>query len=615
MSQKDIQDLWEGRITKAKAVRETWAKDFNVNLGRDYFSGKQNPGYPADEWITINKIYSHLQAELPTLYNVDPYFYIKLKKSFKPDPMSIALFEQRAKIRQSMLNYLKTELKLKEKARLGIQDAHFSYGVAKVRFAADELENPDKGKPILSEKEDEEGKQLALVDDEGNTLIEPDTVPINERYEILRLHPDDFLFSDGAGPLDDKWHWVAERIRTTKEEAKKDRRLNRRVLNSLVTKSREDIKKEDERAGVRSLFSNVSNIFKKNQKKDKSDDIITYWEIYDLDNKTWLVIAEDGDAPLVKPSKPPKGIEGHPYSILRFTLQDNSPYPIPPVSQAIDPQKEFCLARSRMMTHRKRFNRKYEVGKQAGLDSDGIAKLETGDDGTILEVAMVGQILPIKDAPLDQMGYVEISALSNDLNEIFGSPGEARGIAEADSATQAGILEKRLQVREGDRLSIVIDWIIDIAKKLDQLVQANISGEEAIRITGPQGEFWEFVKEEDFQAIEGEFEYSVNVGATTPQLPDIERSQWLAFMSQVVIPMPHILTAPHFMKKMAQMFHIEDDAALEELRQLGLKMMSGQLPLPGNQGGGPPGGSPESQTLGAALGSLGGNVNGGGAQI
>ena len=33
-------------------------------------------------------------------------------------------------------------------------------------------------------------------------LREPDKVPINERYYITRVHPDDFLWDDNAGPLE-----------------------------------------------------------------------------------------------------------------------------------------------------------------------------------------------------------------------------------------------------------------------------------------------------------------------------------------------------------------------------------------------------------------------------
>ena len=146
------------------------------------------------------------------------------------------------------------------------------------------------------------------------------------------------------------------------------------------------------------------------------------------------------------------------------------------------------------------------------------------------------------------------------------------------------------------------------------LVQFHIDRDEAVKITGPQGEFYQTIKQDDYEAIQGEFQYSVNVGSTQPRLPDIERAQWIAFLSQVVVPLPHILTKPSVMKRIAEMFHIEDEAALEEFRELGEAILNGQVPAPGQTGGGPSN-NPIAEVLGAAGGPGGGNANGGGAQV
>jgi len=600
----ELQKQWEDRIKAARKVRDEWADSFKVAKGRAYFEGNDNPGYPENEWISVNKIYTHLMSQLPSLYGIDPYFYIRVKKSFQVDPAApeesvqgIIEMERKGKVRQAYLNYLKVELELKKKARLGIQDAHFAYGVAKVRRASDSQEHPQAGENIV----DEDGNNV-LDPDTGEPQVYPDEVPINERYELSRIHPDDFLFDADAGPLEEDWNWVAQRISMSKHKALKDKRFKRAdILNIQGRKVKEDEKK--------------GGFFAPNTgPSDKLDEIVTLWEIYDLEEKNWLIIAEEGERPLIKPKPTPPGIEDHPFAVLRFTLRDRSPYPIPIVFPALDPAKELSLSRSRTLTHRKRFNRKYEVDVTRFEDPDTeIAKLETGDDGTIIRVMALGGIQPIKDAPLDQQNMLEMQELKRDIAEAFGSPGAARAIADADSATEAGILEKHLEIREGDRLSVVVDFVTTIARKLDQLVQFHITGDEAVKITGPQGEEWAHISEKDYAKIEGEFEYSVNVGATQPRLPEIERSQWIAFLSQVVIPLPAILTKPSVMRRMAEMFHIEDEAALEEFKELGEAIVSGQIAAPGQQGGGPPGGDPISKIIGQALGPLGGNANGGGA--
>lgn len=599
----DLQKKWEERLQRAKKKREEWAQQYKTKTGRDYFEGNNNPGYPEAEWINVNKIFAHLSAQLPLLYSIDPYFYVKVKKSYSIDPTQIAEFERRGRIRQAMLNYYKGELELKSKARLAILDAHFEYGVLKVRRASDSKKHEQAGEPIKGE----DGKQLK--GDDGEKLVYPDYIPVNERYEIDRIHPCDFLFDEDAGPLEGSWGWLAHHTSMKKSEALEDSRYKRSAVRSIKPKSRQDKKKENV-----GLIGTVTQMLTGRPDKD-DDEWVDIWEIYDLKKHSFMAIAEDADDLLIAPKGCPPGIEKHPFEVLRFMLQDDSPYPIPPVFNALDPQKEYSLSRSRRVTHRKRFNRKYEAVVTKFEDPDTeIPKLESGEDGTVLRVLATGSVLPIEDAPLDQQEMIELQMMNNDFVEVFGTPGASRGVADADSATEASILDKRLEVREGDKLSMVVDMITGTAKKLDQLVQAHIDRDEAVKITGPQGEFWQTVKKDDYKEIDGEFEYSVNTGASQPRLPDIERAQWIAFMSQVVIPFPHILTSPSIMKRMAEMFHIEDEAAIEEFRILGMKIMSGQMPMPGGQGGGPSD-NPVAAVLGSAMGPTGGNANGGGSPM
>jgi len=611
ISQKSqtFQEKWEWNIHQAKGVRKNWKELFRVDMAKDYMDGKQNPGYPEAEWITVNKIYSHLKAQLPSLYSADPYFYVKLRRSFKPNPLEIALWEKRGKIRQSYLNYLKDELKLKEKVRLCIQDAHFSYGVIKIHYEADIQDNPDAGDFIT-------GEDGPLYDEDGAPLIEPDKIPINERYVLTRVHPDDFLWDDDASTLDDTWAWVAQRVRMPLNEAKKDPRFNKAALKKLEGKGEaKDQEERDREQRKKGDIKGRSEYDMDPKRHPKEEEIVALWEIYNLKDKTWSVIAEGGEAPLVESEPLPPGMEDHPFAILRFTVRDDSPYPHPPISSGLDPQREYNLARSRLVTHRKRFNRKYEAIVQQMENPDTeLPKLETGGDGTVIKVMAPDTIKPIQDAQLDQMGYVEIGYLNQDINEqLGGTTDESVGISGADSATQASILDKRLEMREGDAMSMVIDFTRDCARKLDMLVQTHISKDEAVRVSGPQGEYWELVKSDDYEGIEGEYEYIVNVGATLPRMPHIERSQWMAFLT-LLSTFPHLMLSPNLMKKMAEMHHIEDEMMLQQLQQIAQQMMSGQLPMAGQQGSQP--GQPEERPASAAGGQAGGfqslNMPGGG---
>lgn len=603
--QIDCQKNWEEKIQRSKKVREHWKTLFKVDLARDYFDGRQNPGYPSNEWVTINKIYSHLKSQLPSLYAADPYFYVKLRRSFSPNAMDIALWEKRGRMRQSMLNYLKDELKLKIKARLCIQDAHFAYGVMKVHYKAEQVKNPSYGNTIMSEE-----TESPLYDDNGEPLLEPEYIPVNERYKITRIHPDDFLFDEDAGPLEDDWTWVAQRVRMTLSDAQKDLRYSKTALKLLEgkgeTKDDEEKKREERQKG--SEVRGRSEVHSFNKKKTfGKDELVVFWEIYNLKKKTWLMIAENGEIPIIDEKKVPPGVEKHCFALLRFTLRDNSPYPIPPLSQGIDPQKEYNMSRSQLLTHRKRFNRKYLAKGNWANSEDELAKIESGDDGTIAVVPMGAELDPIKDAPLDQQRYIELGFLNQDMIELLGGTSdESRGIAGAESATQAGILDKRLEIKEGDAMSMVVDFIKDIARKLDMQVQTHITKDEAVRVTGPQGEFWEIIKASEYENINGEYEYSVNVGATMPRMPQMERASWQAFL-QLLGNFPHLLAQKHLLKRMAEMHHIEDEAMLEELYQLGRQILTAQVPMPGQSGSQP--GVGEDRPISAMGGQAGGPLS------
>lgn len=577
---------WLDKIKRAQKVKDAWKEQFRCATAYEYFEGRQRPSWvPDDEWITVNLIYSSLQAQLPALYQTDPYFYVKLAKSYTPDPNLVAAWQVRGEIRQAMLNYLKGELSLKKKARLSILDAHFAYGVFKVHLYGDVEEPENAGKEI-------EGEDGPLTGEDGEALRYPAQVPARKRYCLSRIHPDDHLVDEDAGPLDEDVRWHAHRIRRPLEEVKEDKRYNEDVRQRVQATelSDKDRQREQRKKG---------GMLERGKGSEKADTVVT-WEIYDCRENQWCVVAEGTeDGFLIDPAPVPPGTEGHPFVDLRFTLRDDSWYPIPPVSQWIDPQREYGELRSKLLVHRKRFNRKYWADKNQFSDHARAGEeLTEGEDGTVIwvdQVAMgIPPINPINDAPLDQQVHTELAYLRNDFSDLAASPNQRGSAQGVDSATEAGILENRTRIKEGDRLSLVADFVCDIARKLDQLVQVHIDRDQAVRVIGPEGELWRVVRQEDYEEIDGEYEYSIDVGANTPQLPEIERAQFLSFLG-LLKGFPQLLLAPDLLKEVAGMFHVVNQPMLAQLRQLGMQMMSGAMPMPGQTGSAP--GQPDASTM------------------
>lgn len=563
-AEKPEPQKWLEKIQRAQKVKEEWRTKFQVGKCYNYYEGAQNEKAEADYFI-VNRIFSTLQAELPTLYSTDPYFYVKVSTSFSINPMDVAMFEKRAKVRQAMINYLKDEIKLKSKARLSIFDAHFQFGVLKIHYTADMVPNPDKGKPVLME-----GTEIPMMGDSG-PVMEPETIPANEAYRISRIHPDDFLVDADAGPLDDEVGWKAQRIKIPIDELREDKRYKQSALDKVQpTELSDEASKEKEQ---RKKGMAVAD------QPEEEPDTAVIWELYNLKKNQWLVVAEGlNDEFLLDPAPPPPGIEKDPFVDLRFVTRDASWYPIPPISQLLDSQRATNDVRTKMVVHRKRFNRKYEMYSAAYDDPEGsAAKLEAGEDGTVITKNQPQPtVTPIQDAPLDQMHIMELTMLREDFNELAVGSNQRSSGAGIDSATEAGIIEKRTAVREGDKIGLVMEFVTDAGKKLDQVVQANITKDQAVKVAGgPDGEYWELVKSSDYDDIDGQYQYSINVGATTPQLPEIERAQWMAFLG-LIAQAPQLAQSPALVKKMAELHHIYDEALVNELVKIATQQVQMQ---------------------------------------
>jgi len=590
---------WLEKIDRAKKVRKAWLDKFRVSLAYEYYEGNQRPTeIPESEWITVNKIYSNLAAILPSLYSVDPYYYVKLKSSFSADKEQIPMMELKAKVRQAFLNYLKGELRLKQKCRLSVRDTFFQYGIAKVHFKADIVENDNAGQPILGEDD------RPMLNDDGSPMLESDILPANEAYKVSRIHPSDFLVDEDAGADNDDVSWKAQRVKVPLEDAKEDLRFPASVRKSLKATEIKDESDSDREARKKGTVSIDTT------KKDP--DTVAMWELYDLRNDQWMIVAEGNRDFLIAPESVPDDIDGDPFVDLRFTPRDDSWYPIPPVSQWLDTQRAFCERRSKILSHNKRFNRKYEMYAGAFDDAENAAsKLENGADGTVLiKTQPMQSVFPISDAPLDMQNHTELAYLGQDFNELATGANQRGSTQGVDSATEAGILEKRAVIREGDWVALVQDFVVDIGRKLDQLVQEHINREQAVRIVGPEGESWETIKPTDYDSIEGEYEYSVNVGATTPQLPEIERAQLMSFMSTWVQAPQLFAAAPTLTKHILESHHIYNQVIIDEIKQIGKMIMNGQLQAPGAQGSAPNTmGTGAAQTGGKAMGIA--NMRGG----
>lgn len=597
---------WLQRIDRAKKVKHEWKIRFQVELAYEMYEGNQRPPWiPQSEWVTINLLHPAMEAELATLYSGEPYFFVNVKRAYANDEPTLRNLEKIGKTRQAAINYLAKEDALKPKARAAIKDAFFQYGVLKIHYETDELENPTAGEPLL----DEEG--FPQLGEDGAAIIEPDVYVDRERYRITRLHPDDFLVDPDAGPLDEDVAWKAQRIRTPVEDVRKNKRYNSARSRVQATEVQEDEKDRQARqlGGTASL-----------PKPEPDPDVAVLWEVWDRKAETWFVISEGlQDAFLQDPEPVPKGTDGDPFVALRFTPRDSSWYPFPPMATRLDSQREYCDARSKLATHRKRFNRKYEVASQYLEDESELTKLEMGEDGTIIRKTQPGieVVTPIRDAPVDSNVITEIAFLRKDFDDLSTGANQRGSGTGIDSATEAGVIEMRTQLREGDRKQLVAEFVADVGRKLDQLLRAYLTEELAISVAGPEGgEPWKVIGPSiyrDAEKIRAEFDYQIDLGTLTPIIPEVERAQTLALLQTLSGPGLVLMQDEGVANDILKSFNLENRPIAKGIVRIARAMAAqGQLP----QQGGSVAGAPVAPNPGASevAGAVGINNTRGGPQ-
>ena len=567
LSEKDVAKHWLQQIERAQKRKDKWKDKFKVTECYKYFLGDQQPdNYAQEDWFTLNLIYANVRAQIPSLYFKDPYFFVRLKRSYQPDPNLIMQMNANMKVREAVLNYLSKEDDLVKQGQLCILDAYFQFGCIKSRYVPTFEDNPNKGKPKRSSGGE------SLKDDKGVVLREPERLLTSERFTWERVNPNNILVDANAGS--NSFSWVAQRcvdfIENVRNNPKfKNTGEKKLEPDAMLSDFRED--EADQSAGLLAQLGNRSRR-RKIKETPEEEQVVTYYEIYDLTRKKMWVIALKGEEPLLEQDIP-VGIEDHPFSFLRF---DDNPgedgnecwYPIPPIFNQLGPQKEFGMACNDVAVHRKRYKRKYGY-TEGVIDEEEIDKFEDPEDGALVRFNHPDwqtKFAPIQDAPLDAAVTFDRVRLRLDFDDVSGSSPASRGRADADTATEAQILESRLQIRESDKQFAIRRFLISVARKMHQLLESNLTTEGAIRVTGPQGEVWQPYRPDDFEKIEGEIEFDIDVASMSPRNIMVERAQWLQFIN-AVMQAPMIFADPQVLKWWAEKFDIHEEAMLQKLSQ------------------------------------------------
>ncbi len=146
------------------------------------------------------------------------------------------------------------------------------------------------------------------------------------------------------------------------------------------------------------------------------------------------------------------------------------------------------------------------------------------DEATLVDNLEAIKQLPVADMPADNFKMSQMA--KEDLLDVSGLL-EYQGAPQADTATEASIMEGRSKMRKTMRSRLWEQFVVEIGAKLAQLCQQNMDESIAVEIAGPVGIEWLHVTKEQ---IQGEFFFDIEPGVMEYKNQAIRMQQMLKLM-------------------------------------------------------------------------------------
>ena len=528
-------NVWRDRIERSKKFRKKQLKDVAKYI--KFMQGDQwgDRKVTITEKPVINLIFSHIKTQLPNLYFQNPNFYCRPKQNLTVEDMPRMVND--ARLAQFFLNYYTKEnlgIALKKQVRLAILDAFFCYGVIKVGYTGNFEINTNFGKnKVLAEEPD--GTPVYETDPVTGEVMkdEDEHILTNEAFYARRVSPLHILIDPECENYFEDGRYIAQEIVKSVQDVK----------NSKLYENTDDLNASFNLAPAMEV---EGEDLEDNPELKNDLGRITIYEIYDLEHDKLIVLA-DGHDKFIRDERVPAGIEGSPFEFLRLNEVPDKPYPMSDIKPLKSLQEEYNLGRGMIMTHAKRYGRKYgyKEGDFPGEEGETeLEKLKDPNDGTLFKY---WENMPevLEDAKLDPAVYANFSQTLQDFREVAGSTEMDRGVVERrKTAFEASKISGASSIRKEDKRSLVADFMAGIGLKFLQSMQANLTLENAVEIAGEVGRKWVSINQEN---IAGGYNVGVELGSLAPKIPELERQelmQVLQFVSQM--PPELVITKVNF---------------------------------------------------------------------
>ena len=574
------------RLTDSGQTHADWEEKFNCDMLEEFYAGQQESGDQGDDYYILNQFFPAVEVRLPQLMYQRPRVHVSMRPG-RADDLGANL-DDRAKLIEEIANHFihDPDTAFREETLLATKESLYRFGVVEVGYSANPIENPNVGKPALDEK----GGALT---DENGPVLQPATIIESELLFVKRIPAKRFRFPAVSHNLLHRNDWVAYYDWAWPSDLKRNAFYNPEALDEI--KSDGDYQHPESR---------VSNGDEDDEDAAKAG-MHKVWRFWDLRTKMRHVFREDGCYFLLE-NEP---FEYLPLAMLKFHELLDSALPMPWLAGGVSPQLEMNEARNMMKSHRRRFVRRYAM-RAGGMEAVEIDKL-TGPpiDGQVVIESVAGALRPIEDAQLGSAAMQAVPQSQADFSRILGIGGEAQGVAESDTATQASIIDTNMKHRETFAREIVAGWLSRIVwlilktardrLSLDFVIKTQVdpSSPTAMEESMAVAQTWQLVQAKEIGDMD--FGVEIDIESIAPDSEDRRREQWNQVLSLFSNPqlMQVLASSDTMLRRTLQFYGLRSNRDLNDIKQAMIGVLTGQIMQQvamsmGVAPGGPPQGGP-----------------------
>jgi hypothetical protein len=615
-------DMWRDRIIDSQAYRDDRANrvwNDNLKAYRGQLKPPNSVWADTDPWVSVELVHSAVRATIPSLLYANPKSTVLPKRPYNvQDPetgLAVDKSFERAKSIELFLNHKWAETEGNTHVRLAITAAFLAFGAVKVGYAPDFADDDLRGEfqldefdePIEDGEPDELGRQLFklakgeyLRDEDGEVIFDEDSgMPVlhpgriqREQFFVEWVHWENILFDTSGGNVFKNHRYVIEEWCRPVEHVQNDPRYAswRKHVEGTERSGFHPSMELNNQSGDayvvpvrRDEFSNDEN------------DFVRGWDIYDFETNRLMVLLDqtEGAKPqndsFIMDIEMPRGMEHGPFCFLKFNEDPGEWYPRTDVEGMSKVELEYNLIRSQQLTHRNQSRARYLESASVGFAGEDGGELErlkfaTGPAGVVVKMKSVEGLQAAPQAPMDGTFFANTPNVRADFSEVAGQPGELRGVASADTATQASLLAGAADLRNNDRRdNLVQGFIVEIFRKMLQSAKANSSRVHYVRLapesTVPNGTPFLGYAEINRELLADEVDVAIEVGSTQPK-NNAARVALIERIYTLISQNLAIAASPTAMRRLFDALDIRDTQLEQELQRIGEMMLQAQLGVP-----------------------------------